>query len=121
MVHATPRDPIFEYLRGDATDAEWCAALEPLAERGDTLLIGHTHLPFVRRVDGVTVVNPGSLGQPKDGDPRGCYAVLDDDGVALRRIAYDVEAAVARLMQLDIPERSRKDLARILRTGGRLV
>ncbi len=75
-------------------------------------------MPFVRRVGSLTVVNPGSLGQPKDGDPRGCYALLDDGDVHLRRVEYDVDAAVARLMRLDIDARDKRELARLLISGG---
>jgi len=119
IVHATPRDPLFEYLSGDASEARWRDALEGVAGEADLVLVGHTHLPFVRQVGSVTVVNPGSLGQPKDGDPRGCYAVLDDGQVALRRIAYDVDRAVARLMRLKLGQEEKAALARILRSGGR--
>jgi diadenosine tetraphosphatase ApaH/serine/threonine PP2A family protein phosphatase len=73
----------------------------------------------VRQVGWLTVVNPGSLGQPKDGDPRGCYAVLNDGEVELGRVEYDVDAAVARLMRLDLGQSEKAQLARILRSGGR--
>jgi predicted phosphodiesterase len=119
LVHATPRDPLFEYLSGDAGESRWCAALGTLGEETDIVLVGHTHLPFMRQVGRVTVVNPGSLGQPKDGDPRGCYAVLDDGEIRLQRVAYDVDAAVARLMRLGLGPDEKADLARILRSGGR--
>jgi hypothetical protein len=65
------------------------------------LVVGHTHLQMrrdVRRPDGgtTTVVNPGSVGLPFDGDPRAAYGLLADDGtVELRRVAYDVERTVA--------------------------
>jgi predicted phosphodiesterase len=118
MVHATPRNPLFEYLGPDAPHKAWAAAIGVLAEDSDYVFLGHTHLPFVRRVGKATVVNPGSLGQPKDGDPRGCYAVLEDDRVELRRVAYDVERAVARLSGLGLDIRHAQTLAGILRSGG---
>lgn len=65
------------------------------------LVVGHTHLQMRRdllRPDGgvTTLVNPGSVGLPFDGDPRAAYALLADDGtVDLRRVAYDVERTVA--------------------------
>lgn len=118
MVHATPRNPLFEYLRPDASDEVWAEALVDLAEGSDFGFLGHTHLPFVRPVGKTLVVNPGSLGQPKDGDPRGCYAVVDEGRVELRRVAYDVEQAVARLAALGLDERHTQALARVLRSGG---
>jgi diadenosine tetraphosphatase ApaH/serine/threonine PP2A family protein phosphatase len=120
MVHATPRDPLFEYLSGDATEERWRQALGPVVEDSDLVLVGHTHLPFVRQVGRVTIVNPGSLGQPKDGDPRACYAVVDDGEIELGRVPYDVDAAVARLMGLGLSQPEKAQLARVLRSGGRV-
>jgi hypothetical protein len=65
------------------------------------LVVGHTHLQMrrdVERPDGgtTTVVNPGSVGMPFDGDPRAAYGLLADDGtVELRRVDYDIERTVA--------------------------
>lgn len=60
------------------------------------LVFGHTHVQFTRtRPDGIELVNPGSAGIPLDGDPRAAYAVIGPDGVQLRRVAYDHEAAAA--------------------------
>jgi predicted phosphodiesterase len=65
------------------------------------ILFGHTHLQFSRRHDGVELVNPGSVGIPLDGDPRGAYALIhDDDRVELRRVSYDHEAVAGELEQL---------------------
>jgi diadenosine tetraphosphatase ApaH/serine/threonine PP2A family protein phosphatase len=62
------------------------------------VVFGHTHLQFTREHRGVTLLNPGSVGFPFDGDPRAAWAILGDDGaVELRRVAYDVEAAAAGL------------------------
>lgn len=64
------------------------------------VVFGHTHVQFRRtREDGTELVNPGSVGIPLDGDPRAAYAVIDADGVHLRRVAYDHEAAAARTEQ----------------------
>jgi Calcineurin-like phosphoesterase superfamily domain len=46
----------------------------------DVLVFGHTHKPYSKRVDGVLFINAGSVGKPKDGDPRACYVVLDTTG-----------------------------------------
>ncbi len=118
MVHATPRNPLFEYLGPEAPDEAWAAALGTLTRDSAYVLLGHTHLPFVKRIGQTVVVNPGSLGQPKDGDPRGCYAVIDEERVDLRRVAYDVERAVSRLWNLGLDARHAEKLAAILRAGG---
>jgi putative phosphoesterase len=118
MVHATPRNPLFEYLGAEAEEARWKDALGTMAESASLILLGHTHIPFIREIGHATVVNPGSLGQPKDGDPRGCYALVEDGRVELRRVAYDVESAITRLHCLDLPEGCIEDLAWVLQTGG---
>lgn len=118
MVHATPRNPLFEYLGPEAPDEAWAAALGTLAEDSAYVFLGHTHLPFVKHIGKTVVVNPGSLGQPKDGNPRGCYAVIDDGRVDLRRVRYDVERAVSQLWDVGLDARHAQKLAEILRAGG---
>jgi putative phosphoesterase len=54
----------------------WVAELERLD--ADVLLVGHSHVPFIRRIGGKVIVNPGSVGQPRSGDARASYAVWDD-------------------------------------------
>ncbi len=68
---------------------------------------GHTHIPYVRFLKGVVVVNTGSVGTPTDGALTASYAMVEVDGsdleVSLRRVAYDVGRACARLLQADYP------------------
>jgi diadenosine tetraphosphatase ApaH/serine/threonine PP2A family protein phosphatase len=69
-------------------------------------MFGHTHLPFRRPavVDGIELVNPGSVGMPFDGDTRAAYAVVHRDGtVEHRRVEYDVSATIARLREIGEP------------------
>jgi diadenosine tetraphosphatase ApaH/serine/threonine PP2A family protein phosphatase len=74
---------------------------------GDVLAFGHTHLPWHRVVDGVHLVNAGSVGRPKDGDPRAGYTLLDvEEGtlaVRFRRVTYDVERAAAAIESSALP------------------
>ncbi len=71
-------------------------------ERDRTIFFGHSHLQFRRPgPDGTDLVNPGSVGLPLDGDQRAAWALVGDDGsIELRRTAYDVEPAIARLREL---------------------
>jgi predicted phosphodiesterase len=83
------------------------------------LLYGHTHIPMDRCVGGLRLVNCGSVGLPRDGDPRASYAQLVFDAgrcsVALCRVAYDIEMTIKELERLDYPARER--LAAPLRRG----
>ncbi|MGH7447030.1 MAG: metallophosphoesterase family protein [Longimicrobiales bacterium] len=88
------------------------------AKAGDVIAFGHTHKPWHRIVDGIHFVNTGSVGRPKDGDPRAGYAVVEmtADGVAVEfvRVEYDVELAMSGIRSSDLPD----ELAEYLRTGG---
>lgn len=88
---------------------------------GDSVAFGHTHVPWKRRVDGVLYVNAGSVGRPKDGDPRAAWAVATWDGEALEvehvRTGYDVERAARAILDSDLPDAFAEDL----RTGGKRV
>jgi predicted phosphodiesterase len=115
LVHAAPVEPLHEYVPPDAPDERWFAALDGFT--GRTVLVGHTHFPFERRVGDGVVINPGSIGMPKDGNPDGSYAVIEDGVVSFRRVRYDPEPVVARLRRLDLPERVLAQLVHTLRTG----
>ncbi|WP_254546202.1 metallophosphoesterase family protein [Halomarina pelagica] len=88
-------------------------ALSPHLGDERALLLGHTHVQHDEYVDGTLVVNPGSVGQPRDGDPRAAYAVLDVDGpsVEQRRVPYDVERVRAAVETAGLPERTGARLA----------
>lgn len=79
----------------------------------DGLVLGHTHVQHAARVDGRLVVNPGSVGQPRDGDPRAAYAVVDTETLTadLRRVEYDVATAQKRIRAAGLPDRTAERLA----------
>ena len=113
LCHATPSDPLFAYCPPDSpTWREESASVD-----ADILLVGHTHLPFVKRFGARTVVNPGSLGQPKDGGPGASYAVWQEGDVTLRKVAYPVDRTVAKIKQLPLPLGIADALEQLLRTG----
>jgi predicted phosphodiesterase len=89
------------------------------ARAGDVIAFGHTHKPWHRRVDDVHFVNTGSVGRPKDGDPRAAYAWLEVlpgvVDVEFVRIEYDVERASRGIIESDLPD----EFADYLRSGGR--
>lgn len=113
LVHATPRDPLDEYLGPD--EEGWRTRLEKVD--ADVVCVGHTHVPFVLDLDGTRVLNPGSVGQPRDGDPRASYALIEDGCIELRRIEYDPEPEVEALRDAGIPEPHLSLAIAVLRTG----
>lgn len=116
LCHATPSDPLYAYLPPGAESKKWAVEVAR-AGAPDFLFVGHTHLPFTLEIDGTVIVNPGSVGQPKTGDPRACCAIWDNDKVTLHRVAYDVQA-VARDLEACVPGETAAQLIQILLTGG---
>lgn len=121
LAHGSPRQPVWEYVL-DLPTAE--ANLE--AFQTAYCLVGHTHIPLifskpeggnlrpvqVRWGDAFElsprmIINPGSVGQPRDMDPRAAYAVLDTEALTwtAHRVSYDVEAVQERMLEAGLPER----------------
>jgi putative phosphoesterase len=104
LVHGSPRK-VNEYLFEDkpASLYERLAA----AEEADVLVFGHTHKPWDRDYGGVRLVNCGSVGKPKDGDPRGAFAILDASSgsleVTIERVAYNAEAVANEVRAAGLP------------------
>jgi putative phosphoesterase len=114
LVHATPRDPLDEYAVADVEF--WKRRLQNV--EADVVCVGHTHHPYVLEVGDKLVINPGSVGQPRDGDPRACYALIEDNRVELKRVEYAVEDTVRSIQESPLPEPAKGLLAEVLRTGG---
>lgn len=83
-------------------------SLRPPIEPYRGCILGHTHVQHRATIEDRLVVNPGSVGQPRDGDPRAAYAVVDTDdaSVDLRRVEYDVERVQNRILSEGLPERT---------------
>ena len=118
-VHGSPREPIWEYI----TDAE-VASANLAAFKTRHCLFGHTHQPVIYRADGDrtesvraavgaplhldarrALINPGSVGQPRDGNPDASYLVLDDEaGTAeFRRVRYDIDLTQRLMTEAGLP------------------
>jgi diadenosine tetraphosphatase ApaH/serine/threonine PP2A family protein phosphatase len=121
LVHGSPRDPTWEYVYS-ASIAR--ANLNAFGTRH--CMVGHTHVPLVlrqrgARIEGIRVtdgqslalgeerliVNPGSVGQPRDGDPRASAMILDTDTLTLewRRVEYPVAQVQRLMLQANLPQR----------------
>ncbi len=121
LVHGSPRDPVWEYITSAPIARANLALLETTYG-----LFGHTHQPAVHRDDGKvaerltpadgervtldarpTLLNPGSVGQPRDGNPLAAYLVIDTDRseACWGRAVYDVAATQAAMQASSLPER----------------
>lgn len=111
LAHGSPRKDN-EYLLPDRSDAQLARLADAAA--ADVVCIGHVHIPYHRTItgaDGRTAhyVSAGSVGKPKDGDPRACWTglVVDDDGTVsstFHRVAYDIEGVAGAMRRAGLPE-----------------
>ncbi len=121
LYHASPRDPVWEYVLSPL-QAELCLD----AQRHRICLVGHSHvaLSFSRApgepatgetrsdgahldlAEGEWLLNPGSVGQPRDGDPRAAWLVLDTESLSAdyRRVPYDVAGAAQAIRAARLPD-----------------
>lgn len=116
LVHGAPEDPLRRYVEPQTEQAlleEWFADV-----RADYIFTGHTHLPMIRGWAQTVLANPGSVGLPKNGVCRAHYAVLDEDGVSLSSVEYDVEETIRHYQRWPFTRRQIDALAEALRTGG---
>lgn len=114
LVHGSP-DVLNEYLKQDVADEVFQKHLE--STRADILLFGHTHKPFHKVLGGKHLVNTGSVGKPKHGNPNATYALLDIThagvNVEIIEVPYDYESAARAVEATELPH----EFAQMLREG----
>lgn len=100
VLHARPGD-LWKSPLDNADDETFERVYGALQAK--TVVYGHIHRPFVRKLPGFTVCNSGSVGMPYDGDARASYLLLDGVDATIRRVDYDVKAEVEHLLASDYP------------------
>ena len=117
FVHGCPKDPLYGYM---TYPQEKCLVNE-MGRRIDCNLVvyGHTHLPVNTEFGGIRFINPGSVGQPRDGDPRASYAIYDMERgeFYLKRVKYDVEKVIEKIKSLKLEKKYERQLIKILKNG----
>lgn len=98
MVHGSPNDHLKEYVYSKTPDVNLLAMLNKA--KANILIMGHTHQPFVRRISGRLVINPGSVGQPRTNEPDANYCILDPKYMqaTIQRVSYDVDSAAKKII-----------------------
>jgi diadenosine tetraphosphatase ApaH/serine/threonine PP2A family protein phosphatase len=119
LVHGSPRK-INEYLFEDRPDAYFERIMD--AAKADVLVCGHTHLPYHKILpSGRQIINAGSVGKPKDHDPRACYVGLTASGRDLKvefiRVPYDIERTATAIEGTPEPGGMPHPFAQMLRDG----
>lgn len=112
MVHGSPRNETEEYIQERMVDDKFI--YEFFDNPPDVLILGNTHVPFVKRSSDTLVLNPGSVGQPRDGNAKASYAVLDleTQEAQIERVRYPIDE-VASKTEEELPAK----LAERLRKG----
>jgi putative phosphoesterase len=114
MTHGSPDDPMWEYVRPSTHSDLFDYYLDKV--HADVIALGHTHLAFQWRSEsGGMVFNPGSVGQPRNGDRRAAFAILSVEGekvlVEPRLVEYDVERAAKKILESGLPSSLATQLA----------
>jgi putative phosphoesterase len=112
LVHARPGD-LWRAPMPDASDEELQNTYAFL--NAPMVVYGHIHRPYIRRLQGMTVANTGSVSQSYDGDRRASYLVVDGENLTIRRVEYDVESEASDLLHSGLPHA--EWLSRILLAG----
>jgi putative phosphoesterase len=115
LIHAAPTDNLFKYLPPDSPDYIWRQELEGVD--ADFLLLGHTHISMIKRIEKTTVINPGSVGQSKDVPARASYAVWNDGEVNIKRVTYDINKTIEKIRSTSLNDNIKNSLIMVLEHG----
>lgn len=113
LVHASPRDPLDEYV--PQTEEAWEARIQGLDV--DFVCVGHTHQQFTMQVGKTTILNSGSVGLSRDGDPRCRYAIIEDGQIELKQVKYDIERTVEQVEATTLTDHAKHLLIEVYRNG----
>ena len=109
---------MFEYMKPETSDEEIQdmvnESMEPV--EADFLVVGHSHIPMNRNLGNLTIINPGSVGQPRDGDIRAGCAIFDTESGKIEqlRLDYDIDSVCEKIKER-MPHS--EELIAILRRG----
>jgi putative phosphoesterase len=109
LVHGSPQYPLIDYVYPNSLKQQ--NLFEYMTTNNvDILILGHTHIPFVKKstlneTDELLMVNPGSIGQPRDGDPRASYALIDleNQNANIQRVDYDISLVYNQIEASSLP------------------
>jgi predicted phosphodiesterase len=105
LFHGSPRDPLSEYVYPGLPGRVGRDFVK--MSEAEIVLLGHTHMPMLYRFDGSILANPGSVGQPRDGDRRASFAVLtvahSETKFEVHRVEYEVEPVAQRIIKSGLP------------------
>ncbi|ATZ60828.2 MAG: YfcE family phosphodiesterase [Methanosarcinales archaeon Met12] len=103
IVHGSPHDPN-EYVYPTTSPAKLEKFLDQVSKK--VLVLGHTHVQWSFELGGRKIINPGAVGQPRDGNPKAAYAIFDtkSEEFTMHRIEYDVEETASKTLEVGLPQ-----------------
>lgn len=111
-VHGGPDDPQDQYL--------YAVGAHTIPEDVERLFSGHTHVQVLFDFGRKVYCNPGSVGQPRDGDPRAAYAIVDGEKISLHRVSYDIDKTVFAMKSAGFDSYHYENLYIGAQIGGRI-
>lgn len=126
IIHGSPRNPLYDYVYPSFPNNK---LRELLFERtlggslkrinANFIILGHTHIPMIREINGVKIINPGSIGQPRDGVPMASLGILNSETNEFRviRVKYSLENVISDLKRLHLDKRFEDWIISILKTA----
>jgi len=117
LAHASPTGNLYDYhIVPNISDQELAEKIAGID--ADFIFLGHTHQSMLRVIGKTTVLNPGSIGQPRHGNARASYAIWNDGEIEFRRSLYEVNRTVALLEKAPLPPQVITQLSALLQSGG---
>ncbi len=106
LVHASNSNPLFQYLKpGETSENKFKKEFGSID--ADFIIYGHTHLPLIlKNVAKGIILNPGSVGQPRDGDPRASFAIINtkSNTVKIKRLDYNIKKVEKQIADVNLPK-----------------
>jgi diadenosine tetraphosphatase ApaH/serine/threonine PP2A family protein phosphatase len=112
FVHGGPEDPLDQYI--------YTVDKKLFSKNVHRLFVGHTHVQCVLQIDDRMFCNPGSVGQPRDGDPRAAYVTLEGDEIICQRVEYDVARTISAMQARGYEPFKYENLWKGAQLGGRI-
>ncbi len=103
VTHGSPFENLYDYVYQDEA-RDWMSFFK--VTESDVIILGHTHIPMLMKFGERYILNPGSVGQPRDGNPKASYCILDISGelkFEFKRVKYDIDKSAGEIIAKSLP------------------
>jgi len=104
LVHGSPNDYLHEYIYPDTPDYVFKEFFKKIKKQ--IIAMGHTHIPFIKCMDEGLIINSGSVGQPRDGNNKASFCILDNKKfkAEIVRVEYDINKTIQKIIKIGMPQ-----------------